>query len=200
MDWPSAQDLKDYLRVQTAAEDGVIAELNDAAKAAVLGFIDRPVDVAVMVSEDRAATLNAYAGVRNLYTSDWPLDLSDTPPVITDREGTVVDATTYSWLGLIGKCRANLGVVFWNGPYTITARVGLVFAPDFLVRVQPLLRRAVLDLGAVYYQQRNANATAESEEGVSASWGSPEIPPRVCAMLANLRRPSQRVGNRVSYS
>jgi hypothetical protein len=197
MAWPTSQDLKDYLRIQTTAEDSVIDDLNSAAIAAIVGYVDRQIDAAEMVMEDRAETLNAYSAVRRLCTTDWPVSM-DPVPVITDREGATVDPTTYSWLPIIGLVRANRGIYFASGPYEITATVGQVFVPDFALRVQPLLRRAVLDLGAVFYQQRNANASQESEAGVSASWHKDEIPPRICAMIANLRRPSQRIGQRVS--
>jgi hypothetical protein len=198
MTWPSLDDLKGYLRVQTTAEDDVIQGLLDGAIGAVTGYINRAVEATEMVMEDPAATLNAYSSVRKLYTTDYPVTDDDPAPAITDQAGTTVDPTTYRLFPIIGMFRANPGICFDNGPYLITATVGLVFAPKFTQSVMPLLRRAVLDLAAGWYQQRNAQATQESEAGVSASWGPGEIPPRVCAMLANLKRPSQRIGLRLS--
>lgn len=198
MTWPTVAQVKSILRIQTAAEDDVVALILAQAKATVLGYIDRAVDATEMTMEDTANSEETWPIVTKLYCADWPM-ATDPAPVLTDVDGTVVDATTYDVLARLGIIRAKAGTTFNNGPYTIDATVGLTtLGTDFTNRYEALLFAAVTDLCAVWYEQRNANTIQESEAGVSRTYGRDDIPPRIKTTLSQLRRPSRQLGTRLT--
>jgi hypothetical protein len=94
--------------------------------------------------------------------------------VVADTDALVLSATTDYYpavTGFEGTVRARPGISFSNGPYALTADVGLATRSDYATVVEPVLNMAILDTIADWYQRRNPNATSESTGGgVSTSY------------------------------
>jgi hypothetical protein len=203
---PTVQNLKDYLRIETTAEDGVVAALLASAMALATAYLDRPITAAsrtYTVEDRRAASLGlsrlSYdpSAATFIRVPDAPVDVSQ-PVTITDRFGTVLDATQYrveAATGLVRNGGANSaygGIGFAGFPYTIVATTGLATRADYATVVEPCVFQSILDIGADLYQRRNPSATDENDgAGGSIRYGRSEetLPTRAIAMLDPFRRP-----------
>jgi hypothetical protein len=187
---PTAQNLKDYLRTCALAT----------------AYLDRPITAAARtytVEDRRAASLGlsrlSYdpSAATFIRVPDAPVDVTQ-PVTITDRFGTVLDATQYrveTATGIIrsGSASASSGSFGFSGfPYTIVATTGLATRADYGTVVEPCVSQAILDIGADLYQRRNPAATDENDGvGGSVRYGRSEetLPTRAVAMLDPFRRP-----------
>lgn len=187
MTLPTLADAKAALRIQTTAEDAVIADLLLDAQAAVETYLGVRIAAASDVMTDRTdRNGRAYGRVQQLMCERYPVAASPAP-VVTDVNGATVDPTTYTVDGRRGFLIGNAGVTFDAGPYTITATVGVSAHPDYTARLERLVRRAILDLVSDLYQRRNPGARMEGEAGVTVQYGPEIIPPRTLAYLASCR-------------
>lgn len=203
---PVAQDLKNYLRVQTTAEDAAIAGILAAAKALALTYLNRPVTALARtytIEDRRAAALGlsrlSYDPVAATFirAPDAPIDLTQ-PFTLTDRFGTTLDTTMYRVDGVTGVIRGGSASTPYSSgfsafPYTCVCTTGLATRTDYAQLVEPAIFAAILDIGADLYQRRNPAATDENDgAGGSVRYGRSEetIPSRAIEMLAPYRRPS----------
>lgn len=183
---PTYTDLKTLLRIQTTAEDTLLAALISRATYMVQAHIGRPIaTVADHPMTDEATTLTAYGLVTKLLVPVTPYDAASL--TITDADGTALVVTTDYRVGSVwtGEIFAAAGAAFTNGPYTLTADVGLATASDYATRIEPVIGAAILDVAADLWARRNPAAQAEGAGGgVYTQWQSSGLPARVAAMLA----------------
>lgn len=179
----STAQLKSYLRIQHTADDTLLADLLTQAKALVESHIGRPIAAREATWTDRAETLRAYGVVTTLMIPESPVAAEGV--TITDADGATVDADDYTVETRTGMVRAARGVVFSNGPYTITATTGLSAHPDYATRLEPLVNGALRDTVADAYLRRSPAAASEGAGGgVQATYATvTELPPRVVAAL-----------------
>lgn len=166
---PTLQDAKDYLRIDTTAEDGLVTALLARAKASIETWLGYPIIAAsrTVVTYDRL-------------TSDTWISLpgpfaSSPTPVFTDTGGVTVDTSSYVLDGRSGKVRASYNGHFGPGPYTVTATIGLSAHPDYAIRLESIASTAILDLVSHYYENRNPAITADS----GSTFSFDGIPPRI---------------------
>jgi hypothetical protein len=88
---PTSTDLKTYLRIETNAENALLAALVARAQAMVEGWIDCPITAESQTAVDRAESLDEP--VTSLIFPRRPIASVS----ITDSEGATVDATTYTY-------------------------------------------------------------------------------------------------------
>lgn len=183
---PSGTDLKRYLRIEGTAEDALLPDLIASATAHAESLIGRPILAREQVFEGLRARLDPY---RRSY-----IDLPAYPVsavTLKDRNGDTVDTEDYSFTesGRITGVRALYG-----HPYEATAMVGLDLASDFDSRIEPMLRPLILGIAAIFYKQRNPNASSDSGGGgVSVSYAdngdTAGLPPYLFAIVRQLRAP-----------
>lgn len=181
-------ELKNYLRIETTAEDTVLAGLFAQAKGWAQSLIQTPITAVSKTFTDRAETCVAYGVVRSLLIPQTPIKLTSPAPVIKDADDATVDATTYTVDGETGIVYAKRGYTFPNGPYTITATVGLSILSTYSLVEEPIVNALILGLGAQLYNQRNPNATQESSGGgISVSYSEKDVPSHLMGMVYQLR-------------
>lgn len=187
MTLPTATDLKSFLRIETADEDALLAQLLTRAQAMVETYIGRPlIAVPNLTTVDDAITHELYGRVTTLQTDLWPID----PAAVTvaDADAETVDPTTYRIVASRGQIVGLPGTSFVHGPYMITYSAGLSLDPFYGTRIEPLASAAILDVAADLYQRRNPAATQEAAGGgVSVSYKTDAIPERTCRMLDGLK-------------
>lgn len=195
---PTVPDLKRYLRIETSAEDVVLAGLLAGAIGRVRALLDRPIaatSTTYVVEDRRATALNVSRlsaerqGATFLRIPDTPV-AADPAVVITDANGDIVPAADYRLTPATGLLRAVNGL-FDAFPYTIVATVGLETRDDYDEGVEPVLGAAIIDVAADLYHRRNPAATAERAgggAGVEYSSDRPGIPGRVRDLLAPFAR------------
>lgn len=178
---PTVSDLKSYLRIETTAEDALLAALIGRATAMVEMWTDTPITAVSQTAIDRA---DAYdMPVRSLIFPRRPCSVT----AVVDSEGTTVPAADYWTDGTSGVVYAKDEITFPYGPYTITANVGLSLRSDY-ARLEPLLNEAILDLAADLYQRRTPGAASETAAGTSITWdASRETVARVMKTLRLLK-------------
>lgn len=186
---PTIIDVKRYLRVQTTAEDTLLTALLASATQLVEAYLGRPIlTVAARAMTDEGKTLTAYGVVTKLLVPVTPYDAATL--AITDADGTALTLTTDYRVGdpWTGEVFAAVGTSFPNGPYTLTADVGLETASDYATRIEPVLFVCILDVVADLWHRRNPAASTESTGGgVSTTYTAEGIPARTAAMLAPFR-------------
>jgi hypothetical protein len=186
---PAVQNLKDYLRVETTAEDTVLTAILARAGAAVRTYLDRPIEAVEKTYRIEGDSQRAYGQITKLIVPDAPLSLAaGKEPEVVDGDGNTVDPTMYMVNPETGVLRAVAGEVFAAFPYDVTATVGLATADDYAARIEPLIGACILDYAAELYQHRNPGAAQESTLGVSVSYGGSGLPPRLQVALMALRR------------
>lgn len=185
---PTASDLKTYLRIETTAEDALLAALVARGRAMLEQWIDTPLVAETQSAIDRADSLpgTGYVGARPVTSLIFPRR-PITVTTVADRDGVTVPASDYWVDGGAGMIYANPDIVFPNGPYTITATVGLTLRQDY-ARLEPLLAEAILDLAADLYQRRTPGAAQETAAGTTVHWdASRETIARVMKTLRLLK-------------
>jgi hypothetical protein len=163
MSLPTVAELKSYLRIETDAEDALLAALLTRARAMLEGWIDVPIVAEVQTAIDAAE--GVAQPVPSLVFPRRPAAIT----LVQDASGQTVPATTYWTNPVSGIIYARDGGAFPNGPYTITALVGLSLRADY-GRVLPLLGATLLDLAADLYQRRTPGAASETAAGTTISW------------------------------
>jgi uncharacterized phiE125 gp8 family phage protein len=189
MSLPTLNELKAHLRIPISqtAQDALLSDKLTQAKARVQRFIGTPITAVEKTFRDAAETAQVYGVITELMLSEGPID-ADEEIVVTDADGETVPATDYEVDGDEAVIRAAAGVTFSNGPYEITATVGLSADADYAADIEPVIRQAILDFAADLYQNRNTSASSESAGGgVSISRSLDGIPGRMLSTLEGLR-------------
>ena len=207
MSLPDLTALKNYLRVQTTAEDAALTLILASAGAVARANLQRPIestDMTYVIEDERGSSL-AIGGLHaierrpRLYLRIPDCPVADSPAVtVTDYDGNVlVQDTDFRVELATGMIRVNDGVIFGGifgrFPYTVTATVGLALRSDYTTVVEPAIGAAILDIAADLYRRRNPAATREDAAGgVAVMYGRQEetIPQRALDMLAPYRRPA----------
>lgn len=169
---PTVEDLRLYLRVETDAEDALLAALLDEALAAARAYVRRPV---IARESTQIATRHR---ARDPLTGAWG-DVLHVPAgplggtvVVTDGTGAEVDALTYTVDATAGVLAPVAPAAWGAGPYTVTADVGLSAHPDWDTDIEPVVAAAIRRWVAVEYQRRNPAASSESAGGgVATGYG-----------------------------
>jgi len=178
---PTTADLKTYLRIESNAENALLAALLLRAQAMLEGWIDCPITAEAQVGTDRAESLDEP--VYSLIFPRRPIG----SVTVTDADGTTVPGTDYTVYATSGMIYAKPGVVFANGPYTIAASCGLSLRADY-ARIEPLLAEIILDLAADLYQRRTPGAASERAGDTTVNWdASRETVTRVMKSLRLFR-------------
>lgn len=187
MPLPSGSDLKSYLRIEHDAEDALLDELVDSARAHAESLINRPI----------TATQRTYTGLRGSHNEYGRSVLSlpeypvATPVTLTNTDDDTVAAGEYT-LDSSGVLTSATGFSFSRYPYGVSVLVGLELDPDYETRYVPQLRRLILGIASIDYHQRNPNATSDSSGGgVSVSYAGNEdtegLPPHLYSVVKKLR-------------
>lgn len=195
---PTWVDLKIYIKAQTNAEDGsptdgpvgtgngLLAMIMAESQAMVERYIGRYLAATDKTYVDRLGAKRAYFIPTRLQVPMTPVDPDSVS--ITDKNGLVVDPTTYTVDGLLGQVIANEDISFGAPPYTIACTVGLATHPDY-PNIEPIVRAAILDIAANLYQSRNpASVTEAAGGGVSVTYGKDGIAPRTLELLRSIRQ------------
>lgn len=159
----TAADLKSYLRIETTAEDALLAALVDRAQATLEAWIDTPIAAEVQTAIDAADS--PIEPVPSLIFPRRPAFVT----LITDRYGETVPASVWWQNTTSGVVYGFDGYVFPYGPYTLTAQVGLSLRQDF-GRLESAVNSVILDLAADLYQRRTPGAGSETASGTSITW------------------------------
>jgi hypothetical protein len=187
MSLPGPLELKALLRVDTDAEDVLLADLVEQATAAVQALLDRPITAASQTFYD----VDAREGAQTLRVPTTPCVRSGAGmPVVTDVDGTAITGFRVNPRTGVLTVTADSTADFGNGPFTIVATVGLSARSDYATAVEPVLARAILDLASDWYQRRNAGATMEGEGGGVLTQYAQNlgIPPRIKDTVALFAR------------
>ena len=185
MPLPVRQDLKDYLRIETAAEDTLLDSLLLAAENFVESVVQRPLEA---VSEAYVDEAGGECGTtRRLVYPVVPI-ASDVDVAVTDGNGDVVATTEYRVDRRTGILYGEPGGVFATAPYTITATAGLSAASDWADRIEPVINQAILGYASHLYHRRNPAAVQESAGGgASTTYANDLFPQDVRAMVMPFR-------------
>jgi len=155
------QRAKEYLRLQSGAEDLLLGGLVQSATALVEAWIGRPVEARSMTFVD--------SGVDAFDRPVAKLRVPVTPVAaltsVVDDDGTALDLTGLRTDATTGLVSYKDKSMFMNGPYTITATVGLSASPQYQFGASAAIQQAVVDIVADLYQRRNPAASREAEGG-----------------------------------
>jgi hypothetical protein len=193
----TSADVKDYLRIQSPAEDVLIMALIARASAAVGAWLQRPVyNVTRTITVFTSNTMFA-ANPRTLFLPFYPIASITS---ITDSGGVAIPAGDIAVDTQLGSVSMKNGGRFAGSPYTIVVVGGLESHSEFLTLVEPAINQATLDVVSDLYQRRNPAAAAEREGGGiaveyvdgqrsngTANWREDMLTPRVQAFLAPWR-------------
>lgn len=163
MPLPTRQDAKDYLRVQTNAEDSLLDQLLARSQALIEGELGYPL-TAVALSHTDYTDVDNY-GVQPALRLRGPFELVAPAPVVTDVNGVVVDPSTYTLDARTMMIRAKPNTGFLQRPYTIVATIGLDKHPDYAAKYLAIVSLAILDLVANLYWNRNPALSSSTDEG-----------------------------------
>ena len=178
---PTVSDLKSYLRIESTAEDTLLAALMLRAKAMLEQWIDVPITAEAQTSVDRAEAL--AMPVTSLVFPRRPFTVTS----VVDSDSVTVPIADYYVDGKSGIIYGKTGITFPYGPYTISATCGLTLRSDY-ARLEPLLAEVIIDLAADLYQRRTPGASSETAAGTTVQWdASRETVARIMKTLRLLR-------------
>lgn len=185
----TAQECKDYLRVQTTAEDTLFTSMRARAIAAIEQELGYPLTSVAHTHVDYCDRDNF--GQDPVLALPGPFKLTSPAPVVTDVDGSTFDSAGYTLDARGMKIRAKIGYSFNRRPYTIVATVGLSEHPDYATRLEAIANQAIVDMVAHLYQNRSLGVNNEADEGggsrTFSSIGSPAlIPKRVMDSIDSL--------------
>lgn len=189
---------KSYLRIETDAEDDLIADLIVRAEAEIEVVVGQSLTKREVVWIDDALTLRIPGAVVNLLLGSVPID--EETFVVTDGNGDVVDPDTYQIRQDIGQVcargygEASLGVgsltLFGIGPYRMTCTAGFATGANYATRELPMIQASVIDYVGMLYQQRTPGASTEGASGTRVTYEVDEatgLPKRIARALRKLR-------------
>jgi uncharacterized phiE125 gp8 family phage protein len=182
---PTVATLKQYLRIETTAEDLLLARLLEGAQAAVEQYLRRPIAAEVREFFDVPEVWDYSTQTSTVYLPVYPAS----GVALVDYNETAVASSGYRLEGRSGRVIATGSSRLSSGPYTVTATVGLATDPRYATVIEPVLSRAILDIASDWYHRRNPNAASESTAGVSHSYADNGIPTRTQMVLAPWRQP-----------
>ena len=188
MPLPTVAVLKDYLRIETSVEDGLLARLLQSAQAAVEQYLRRPITAAPRTFEDVPETWVWDGGVSALLVPAYPV--ASAGLVVTDTNGDAVASGDYRVDTRSGRVFAIGGRRFGVGPYVVTATVGLSAHPDYEHTIEPAINQAIFDICSDWYDRRSPHAQQEGAGGAYKGWSTlADLPARTKMLLDPWRMP-----------
>lgn len=185
----TVQQVKDYLRIETDAEDALIAALIVEAMATCEGICGTSFTHASVTWYDDAISLRLNEAPWNLLLQERAIDPATL--VIYDCEDAVVDAAGYVIRQDEGLVKSKRGESFPFGPYRLTCVAGYDTRDDYTVRWLPIIQRLLTDFVAMLYQQRTPGALTEQASGTTVDYSQVDaefnLPIRIAANLRLLR-------------
>lgn len=160
---PTATDAKLYLRIETTAEDTLVAALLTRAQALIEQELGYPLTAAARTHVDYEERDNY--GQRPRLALPGPFKTSSPTPLVSDKNENPVDSSDYIADARGMRLLAAEGVVFCARPYTIVATVGLSAHPDYSAKLEAVVSDAIIALVAHLYLNRNPAASSENDEG-----------------------------------
>jgi hypothetical protein len=182
---PTLQETKNYLRIQTSAQDSVVTDLLASAKSWAESLIGRRITATSQVMGTLWAGRDPF-WQSIIYLPFFPVNA--TGLVLTDADGETVDPATYTVDGDAGKLTTVPPDWFSNPPYEATADVGLSAGSEYALK-EPELRALIIGLTAILHLQRSPNAISDSGSGgVSVSYQTANaIPPHLNTIVMSFR-------------
>jgi len=182
---------KQYARIETTAEDDLIAELLVEVVGLIETYIGKSLTTEEITITDDATTFRFYEG-----PSPRPpalilpyMQIDPASIRITDPGGLAIDPSTYRVR--LDKRLVQGAFVLCSGAYTITCTAGYGTLPDYTTRWLPRIRSTIKDYALFLYQQRTPGASSEGAAGTSVSYGDIDpdtgLPNRVRMALRKLR-------------
>ena len=191
----TTDEFKLYARIETNAEDTLIGMLLAEAVGLIESFIGKSLTTEEITFTDNAASFRAYESARSLILPYMQIDPASI--AITDPNGNVVDATSYTVrldlrqiVGIQSGGVWGAGYLFGAGPYAIKCIAGYGTLPDYKQRWLPRIRATIMDYTAFLYQQRTPGATSESAAGTRVDYAldaETGLPYRLAIGLRKLR-------------
>ncbi len=179
---PTVTNLKDYLRIESNAENTLLTALLARAQGQLELWIDCPITAVSQTYIDRCETL-ADRPVTSIVFPRRPIAVTG----IVDVEGVTVPTADYWVDGQNGIIYSADGCSFSNPRYTVTANVGLSLS-QFYTAWEPVISQAILDLAADLYQKRTPNASSETSAATTISWDvSRDTAARVLKVIRGLK-------------
>jgi uncharacterized phiE125 gp8 family phage protein len=182
---PTVAEVKNYLRIQTSAQDSVITDLLASGKSWAESLIGRRITATSEVMSTLWAGRDCFRQ-SVIYLPFYPVNAAGL--VLTDADGETVPADDYTVDGDAGKLTATEDSWFSNAPYEATAEVGLSAGSGYSGK-EPGLRALIIGLTAILYHQSNPNASSDSAGGgVSVSYQSSwSLPPHLNTIVMSFR-------------
>lgn len=189
---PTIDDANKYLRIEHADEDVLVTQFLARAKGTIETFIGYPLTAAALTHIDYAEYDNY--GVRPQLQLPGPFKTSSPAPVVTDRDGATVDASTYDLDPRGCRILAKLGYDFCVRPYSIAATIGLSAHPDYASRLEPVVSVAILEFVAHWYLHRDPSMSSETDEsgatiGMGGIGAQEPLPGRIAQQIRLLPGP-----------
>lgn len=171
------QNFKDLYRIQTTAEDGLIADLLTRAAGEIEGAAGVPLGTRVVTWYDDAVTLRLFEAVRNLIIP-YGRFIDATTVVVKDQDSTIVPAANYMVRLDRGLIMALPGLSFAIGfpasfpvtPYSVTATVGFGTSSTYTTVELPQINNLILSYAGMLYQQRTPGASSEKSAGSTVTY------------------------------
>lgn len=183
----TAADVKAYLKIETTAQDAVIAQLLTRAFAEIEMLVGKALIVETIAWRDDVKSFRSYEPVTALQLRYTPVSITS----IADVDGNVVAAGDYVVRQDLGQLVAIAGVAFPSGPYVINGTAGFSLSPTYATREEPFINQLIIDLVGFYLQQRTPGASAESAAGTRVDYGEIDadtgLPKRIMKGIRRLK-------------
>ena len=162
---PTLADAKWYVGKETNEADASITALLAVALGVVEGIVGTPITARERVMTAIYESYNSETGASVLHLPGYPVQA--VPVVVVDADDDAVAPADYALDLAAGRIVANAatGKAWSNGPYSVTAFVGLSAHPEYATAVEPRLYAAILLAFADLYHNRNPRASSESAAG-----------------------------------
>lgn len=189
MAFATVQDVKDYFRIQTAAEDALLAQLLARARGEIESLVGKSLTSEEVEWRDDVRSARSWDPVTSLQLGYVPVDPASVE--IADVAGAAIAGADFVVRQDLGQVVAVAGVVFANGPYVITADAGFEHSPTYATVEEPMINALVIDLVGFYYQQRTPGASSEASAGTRVDYGAIDpscgLPTRVMKGIRKLK-------------
>lgn len=162
------QNLKDYGRIETTAEDALLDELLAEAIGTIESKIGKSLTIESASWYDDAISMRILEGASALQLRYAPVDAATV--VVTDNDGQIVSADLYTVRNDRAQVVARGDFRFDNGPYLITCQAGFETSPSYSMRELPSIKALVLKYALFLYQQRTPGASMERAAGTSVDY------------------------------
>lgn len=185
MPLPTLATLKGYLRIETAAEDAVLTDLLAQATQWAQSLIGLPITAAARTLYN---VRPVFVGEGVGYGLSLPVyPVSSAGLTVTDVNGVAVAGGNFRLDNALGWLIPITTYSFADDSHTVVATVGLSAHPRYATEIEPRVNALIIGLASVLHNERNPNASSQSEAGASVSYRDDELPSRLKQIVAGLR-------------